>query len=233
MPAELLDVFSKRSAAIDVALDAKVDEFRQREGRDPSRWERAALTREASADTRAHKSGHGVPDLATRWQSEAAGVGWTAERLTETIAEAGRRRSSPRPVTVSEVLDELSESRSAWGRADVLRAMCDRQRPAPQCLRTRLGRLARAGNRPDGRRPGRPRPRHARVASRLGWSVGAHRTDRRPLHDPGHPHPGGSRPRPGRRSPSSTTRRHRRRSAGAASTRCKPQRQRRSPATTD
>ena len=43
MPAELLDVFSKRSAAIDVALDAKVDEFRQREGRDPSRWELAAL----------------------------------------------------------------------------------------------------------------------------------------------------------------------------------------------
>src|SRR4051812_4019730 len=130
MPAELLDVFSKRSAAIDVALDAKLREFRQREGRDPSRWERAALTREASADTRAHKSGHGVPDLTTRWQSEAAGVSWTAEQLTETLAEAGRRRTSPRPIMASEVLDELSETRSAWGRADVLRALCDRQRPA-------------------------------------------------------------------------------------------------------
>ena len=131
MPAELLDVFSKRSAAIDVALDAKVDEFRQREGRDPSRWERAALTREASADTRSHKSGHGVPDLATRWQSEAASVGWTAEQLTETLADAGRRRPSTRPVMVNEVLADLSESRSAWGRADVLQALCDLQRPAP------------------------------------------------------------------------------------------------------
>ena len=131
MPAELLDVFSKRSAAIDVALDAKLDEFRQREGRDPSRWERAALTREASADTRAHKSGHGVPDLTTRWQREAADVGWIAEQLTETLAGAGRKRPSTWPVSAIEVLDDLSDSRSAWGRADVLQALCDRQRPAP------------------------------------------------------------------------------------------------------
>ena len=33
MPNELLDVFSKGSTAIDIALDAKVDDFRQREGR--------------------------------------------------------------------------------------------------------------------------------------------------------------------------------------------------------
>ena len=43
------------------------------------RWERAALCREASADTRAHKTGNGVADLRTRWAAEAAELGWTAE----------------------------------------------------------------------------------------------------------------------------------------------------------
>ena len=58
MPAELLDVFSKRTAQVDAALADKLAEFREREGRDPSRWERAALTREAAADTRADQDRH-------------------------------------------------------------------------------------------------------------------------------------------------------------------------------
>ena len=81
-------MFSKRSGDIDVALAAKVDEFRHREGREPSRWERAALTREAAADTRSRKSGHGAADLATRWQTEAAEVGWTVDRLDDDIEQA-------------------------------------------------------------------------------------------------------------------------------------------------
>ena len=36
MPKELMAVFSKRAADIDVAVAAKLDEFRHREGRDPS-----------------------------------------------------------------------------------------------------------------------------------------------------------------------------------------------------
>ena len=228
-------MFSKRTAAIDVALAAKLDEFRQREGRDPSRWERAALTREASADTRAHKSGHGVPDLTTRWQSEAAGVGWTAEQLTEAIAEAGRRRRSPRPITVGEVIDELSETRSAWSRADVLQAICDL--PAPGVAACRDVDWADAGSsrRPTGSSAdlGRPRPGHTRVAPGLGWSVGVDRTDRRPT----------SRPRAilaqeeailawAMAAQLDDRQRRRRPSARSASTRCRPTPQRRSPATT-
>ena len=60
VPDELLGVFSKRTADIDEVLADELDDFRQREGREPSRWERAALTREASADTRSHKSGNGA-----------------------------------------------------------------------------------------------------------------------------------------------------------------------------
>ena len=85
VPDELLEVFSKRSVDIDAALVGKMEEFRSREGREPSRWERAALSREASADTRSRKSGHGAADLTTRWQNEAAAVGWSADMLAADI----------------------------------------------------------------------------------------------------------------------------------------------------
>ena len=75
-PPELLEVFSKRAGEVEAALEHKVDEFRTRQGREPTRWEHAALTREAAVDTRAHKSGNGVADLQSRWLDEAAAVGW-------------------------------------------------------------------------------------------------------------------------------------------------------------
>lgn len=85
VPEELLSVFSKRTAAIDTALEAKLDDFRRRQGREPTRWERAALTREASADTRSTKSGHGASDLRTRWIEEAAALGWSPTRAVAAV----------------------------------------------------------------------------------------------------------------------------------------------------
>ena len=127
LPRELLEVFSKRTDQVDAALAAKVQAFHAREGRDPTRWERAALCREAAADTRAHKTGHGVSDLRTRWQTEAAEVGWTARRLVAEAGAAGRDRVEPLRLTVGEVVDGLSVSGSTWTRADVLQAICDGQ----------------------------------------------------------------------------------------------------------
>ena len=92
VPNELIAVFSKRSGDIDAALAAKVDEFRHRQGRDLSRWERAAMTREAAADTRSRKSGHGAADLATRWQTEAADAG-----LDRRPARRRHRTGGPQP----------------------------------------------------------------------------------------------------------------------------------------
>ena len=89
LPRELLEVFSKRAGQVDDALAVKVGEFRRREGRDPTTWERAALCREASADTRAHKTGNGVGDLRTRWAAEAAELDWTPSRLVAAIDVAG------------------------------------------------------------------------------------------------------------------------------------------------
>ena len=149
IPDELLAVFSKRSVDIDAALADKLDEFRQREGREPSRWERAALTREASADTRSRKSGHGAADLTTRWQAEAADAGWTA-RPARGQHRRSRRPTPPRPtvIIVPDVIDAVSQQRSSWTRADVLQAICDSAAPRVAAVGTRLGRGARTSHRP-------------------------------------------------------------------------------------
>ena len=49
VPTELLEQFSKRAAQVRGELQTKVAEFRQREGRHPTKFEHAALEREAAA----------------------------------------------------------------------------------------------------------------------------------------------------------------------------------------
>ena len=129
LPAELLAVFSKRTVQVEAALGAKVGEFRGREGRDPSRWERAAMEREAAADTRGRKTGDPVADLQDRWRSEALAAGWTAERLTVALIGPAQEPSRPGPVAVEDVLDQLSTVGSTWTRADMLRTVCDLTAP--------------------------------------------------------------------------------------------------------
>jgi conjugative relaxase-like TrwC/TraI family protein len=132
VPDELRAVFSKRGQQVDDALNVKIDEFRRREGRDPTRFERAALKREAAVDTRGRKSGLAVIDLAARWRTEAAEAGWTAERLVTEVEHAGADRAPADLVSVAEVVGAVSTTRSAWGRADVVQAICDLHRPVAQ-----------------------------------------------------------------------------------------------------
>jgi len=132
IPDEFLAVFSKRTADIDVALAGKLDDFWLREGREPSRWERAALTREASADTRSRKTGRGAADLTTRWQTEAADAGWTADLLDASIDEAAAHAAPADALIVADVMEAVSQQRSSWTRGDVLQTICDLQRPVSQ-----------------------------------------------------------------------------------------------------
>ena len=132
MPAELLAAFSKRTTQVDAALADKITAFRDREGRDPSRWERAALTREAARDTRAAKIHASAGDLATAWRDEAAALGWTAERVVTAMRAAARAAPAREPLTVAEVVEQLSARGSTWTRADVLRAVCDLAPPVSQ-----------------------------------------------------------------------------------------------------
>ena len=131
VPNELLERFSKRAAQVRDELQVKVAEFRGREGRHPTRFEHAALEREAAADTRLRKTPNGVPDLPARWRSEAAGIGISAESLSRSIARAAQSVAPSVKVAVAEVIEELSTQRSAWHRMDVLRTVTDRLRPQP------------------------------------------------------------------------------------------------------
>ena len=63
-------MFSKRAAAIDVALAASSTKFAGR-GLSPVTEDAPWSVTPASADTRSRKSDPGAPNLATRWQGEA------------------------------------------------------------------------------------------------------------------------------------------------------------------
>jgi conjugative relaxase-like TrwC/TraI family protein len=131
MPPALLAAFSKRTVQVDAALGDKITEFRNREGRDPTLWERAALTREAAEDTRAVKTHASTTDLARQWREEAAALGWTPNRLTAALRAAATEPAT-HSVTLPEVLELISASGSTWTRADALRAICDLAAPVSQ-----------------------------------------------------------------------------------------------------
>ena len=141
IPDELLHQFSKRTIQVDAAFQAKLAEFWTREGRDPTPKERGALGREAAADTRGHKTG-GVTDLRSRWLTEAATIGVTADTLNADIHLTAQTRSAEREqIAVADVVTELAERRSAWHRLDVTQALCDTVRPQPGVDGTRWAAL--------------------------------------------------------------------------------------------
>jgi len=132
LPSELLDQFSKRAREIGSEMNDKLADFHNREGRDPSAFEYAAMEREAAVDTRSKKTGATVSDLRTRWGSEAARLGIDASALVDSIAEAARQRPiEASPVAVSDVIEELATRKSTWNRMDVLRTICDTVTPQP------------------------------------------------------------------------------------------------------
>lgn len=130
MPPEVRAIFSKRSEQIERAIADKLTDFRSRQGRDPNEWELGAIKREAAEDTRGPKSGNGVPELATRWQAEAASVGWDAPSLAEALHVAAREAGpEPERVGLDEIVAALSTAGSTWNRAQVMWALCDVARP--------------------------------------------------------------------------------------------------------
>jgi conjugative relaxase-like TrwC/TraI family protein len=132
VPSELLDQFSKRAREIGLEMNDKLADFHDREGRDPTDFEYAAMEREAAVDTRSKKTGAVVSDLRTRWENEAARLGIDATTLTDSITEAARQHPiEASPVAVSDVIEELATRKSTWNRMDVLRAICDTVTPQP------------------------------------------------------------------------------------------------------
>ena len=192
-PTDLLGVFSKRSAEIDEAMKARVADFRQRHGRAPSRFERAAMEREASADTRGRKSGLGAAELATRWLAEAAEVGWTPQRLVHEVEVAARDRAPT--MSLSDRRGRRGGVGTAfdWGRPEVVQAICDLHRPVSQMSGHRWAQaIERGADRVlercvDLDPPDVTRRRDVRSP------IVVDRTDRTPLHVRSSPRRGGAR----------------------------------------
>ncbi len=126
---ELLAAFSKRAAQVDVETDARIEEFEAREGRAPSRFERAAIEREAAADTRVKKTGTAAAELRTAWRKEAVDLGHTPRSVIDAVRLAGERQPAPAKTTVAEIVSALSERKSVWHDLDVLRDITDRFQP--------------------------------------------------------------------------------------------------------
>ncbi|WP_423982781.1 MobF family relaxase [Ilumatobacter sp.] len=131
VPVELIAQVSKRAADIDIEMDQRVGTFIDEIGREPTRFERAAIEREVSRDTRAPKTGRSPADLRARWIAEAAALGIDVQSLTASIAAAARNAPKHHPVSVESVLAELAEHRSVWHRLDILRTLCDLAPPQP------------------------------------------------------------------------------------------------------
>ena len=131
VPTELLVLFSKRTAQVDDALTVKIAEFYEREGRDPTPWEKAALTREAAADTRVRKTDRPVSELRPGWIDDAADLGITPDTLVVGVRDAARTLEPTTSVLAEEVVGVLSAAGSVWHREDVVRVVCDLQRPLP------------------------------------------------------------------------------------------------------
>ena len=131
VPEILLDAFSKRGVEVADSLADKLSVFTGREGREPSRFERAAMEREAAVDTRGRKTGMTVTDLRPRWQTEAKELGITPAGLALDIRVAGRTAEPVQHTTAADVLAVLAEQSSVWHRMDVLRTLTDTVRPHP------------------------------------------------------------------------------------------------------
>jgi conjugative relaxase-like TrwC/TraI family protein len=132
LPSELLGVFSKRTTQVADAVATALAEFREREGRDPTRTERAAITRRAAQDSRATKTHLPPAELAPRWRREAADAGWTTHRLARSLTAAAREAPATPSLTTAEVVEQLTTIGSTWTRADVVQAICDLAAPVPQ-----------------------------------------------------------------------------------------------------
>ncbi|MFN8021450.1 MAG: MobF family relaxase [Acidimicrobiales bacterium] len=122
---DLLAAFSKRAAQVDVETDARVEEFEAREGRAPSRFERAAIEREAAADTRVKKTGTAAAELRSVWRKEVADLGHTPRSVIDAVNSAGRAQAEQAKTTVAEIVAALSDRKSVWHDLDVLREVTD------------------------------------------------------------------------------------------------------------
>jgi conjugative relaxase-like TrwC/TraI family protein len=89
MPDELLAAWSTRTAAVMAAAVPTIREAEEALGREVTAGERARIVKTAVLATRPAKDRHvPVEGLRERWREQAAGLGWTADRLQRLVTRA-------------------------------------------------------------------------------------------------------------------------------------------------
>lgn len=85
VPDELLKLWSKRTAKIDAEAGPKIAEYEMLLGRTLSSSERVGVVKTAVLKTRARKQHPELSALHATWTAEAAGRGWTPDRLRRAV----------------------------------------------------------------------------------------------------------------------------------------------------
>ena len=83
VPKELLTLWSKRTEAIEAEAAPKIAEYENLLGRTLTKAERIRVTKIAVLKTRPGKTHPEISTLQATWTAEAAGIGWTPERLAQ------------------------------------------------------------------------------------------------------------------------------------------------------
>ena len=85
VPTALLKLWSKRTEAIEAEAAPKIAEYEKLLGRTLTKAERIRVTKIAVLKTRPGKTHPEISTLQQTWTAEAAGIGWTPERLTKAV----------------------------------------------------------------------------------------------------------------------------------------------------
>lgn len=126
---ETRDTFSERSKGVKFtkALQRKVDAYRERFNREPSKYEMDAMRRDASMATRRGKTHQGETkeDQLDRWeQQHRAQCGETLNRTANNLAD-GRKHVAAQSFSPDAVkrkaLAAVQEGRAAWSRSELYR----------------------------------------------------------------------------------------------------------------
>jgi len=132
VPQRVMDLFSSRRRAVSAKVDELIREFRETTGREPSPAERYYFAQQATLATRAGKSHDGETreEQLARWTEQcreiiAGGLAQVAEDVLARAQQAGDVATwSPRDV-VERALAAVSESKQAWTRPALMRAISD------------------------------------------------------------------------------------------------------------
>ncbi|MGH9001559.1 MAG: relaxase domain-containing protein, partial [Acidimicrobiia bacterium] len=136
VPRGLIEHFSKRRKDVEIRGLQRIAAAEARLGRTLTDDERAEQYQFATYDTRPPKSGHeDEGTLSGRWRTEATAAGWEAEHwLPGTLGQTREREALlsaevADPAAVDELVAELAEARSTWGRAELAKAVARRLPP--------------------------------------------------------------------------------------------------------